>query len=262
MAIVKRVKASMSEIDRGVTYVKAFPVDDNAVTVAGTKGIEWGSLVAVKGDGTSAIFFDNSSTGSGATFIKADATDESKEAVAIVITTSDKSVYAGLDLSNKLTMKPFGTDHENTTVPPVEEVVVTTYDDTKGRLTPLYNTVTTALTGTVEIAGTTALTGTGTAFDTELAVGDLVGVEGEIREVVTVTSATAVVVSEAFVGTASGKTAYQWTDYGRPVYLSATTAGDFTKIKPVTSGAFKQPVGKIVSGNHVAIKIEKGATIA
>jgi hypothetical protein len=257
MAIVKRIMANTSEIDLGVTYAREFPVDDNATTTGALSGMEWGSLMAVKGDGTSVYFYDDNATGVGATAIKADADDETKEATGILVTTSNKDLYAGLDLTNKLIMKPFGTDSENMTTPMVKKVRVHTYNTTAPK-TAIFNTVTTALTGTVAIGGTTAVTGTGTAFTTELTVGDLIEVDSEIREVLTITNDTAVVVSVAFADTATGKTAYQWTDYNRPVYLS-TTAGDYTKILPITG--FKQEVGRIVSGNHVNIDIKPGVAL-
>jgi hypothetical protein len=70
--------------------------------------------------------------------------------------------------------------------------------------------VTLNLTGTVAKAGTTALTGTGSAFLTQLVPGDVVRVPGtttEERIIATVTSDTAATVTVAFANTASGQTA-------------------------------------------------------
>jgi hypothetical protein len=248
MAIVKRIMANTSEIDLGVTYAREFPIDDSFTT-----GMVWGQLMSVDGGGDSDDFY---SSGVGATAILADSTNETKPALGVLVTTSNKDLYAGLNLDNALVMKPFGMDSENMTTPMVKKVRVKIYDSTAPD-TDIYNTVTTALTGTVAIGGTTALTGTTTAFTTELAVGDLVEVEGEVREVKTITNDTAVVTSVAFVGTATGKTANLRSDYGRPVYL--TTSGDFTKVLPISG--WKQEVGTIVSGSHVDIDIKLGATV-
>lgn len=259
MAIVKKAMANTSEIDLGKTYAREFPVDDNVTTTGGAAGIEFASLFAVKGDGTSAYFYEGTESGSGATAIKADATDETKEAIGIIITTSVKSVYGGLDLNSKYIMKPFGTDHENMTTPPCKEVILKVIDDTAPKAN-VFNVDTVKLSGTIEIDGTTAVTGTSTAFTTELAGGDLISVDGEIREVSVITDDTTVTVSEAFAGSSTDEDGYRWTDYGRTVYLG--TAGNFTKVKPVISGNFRQPVGQIVSGTHVQIKIEKGEIVA
>lgn len=67
-----------------------------------------------------------------------------------------------------------------------------------------------ALTGTVAKNGTTAITGTGTLFLTELVPGDNISVPGtatEVREVATITSNTALTVTSAFANSATGQTA-------------------------------------------------------
>ncbi len=259
MAILTKVKGNTTEITRGVTYVREFPVDDGAVTVAGGKGIETGSFFAIKGDGASEGFYKGVEGGVGATVIKADATDMTKEAVGVVVTSSTKDKYAGRDITTNAIMFPVGVAQENGCVPPVREVILSIIDDANPR-TAIFNTKTVALTGTVAIAGTTALVGTGTAFTTELVVGDLVMVEGEIREVKTITDNTNIVVTVAFTGTASGKKGYQWCDYGRKVYLD--TLGKWTKIEPVASGEFKQELGFISSGNNIIVEIKKGIVLA
>lgn len=60
--------------------------------------------------------------------------------------------------------------------------------------------------GTVAIAGTTAVTGTSTTFTTTLQSGALITVNGETRIVNTITSDTALTVTSAFTTTASGQT--------------------------------------------------------
>jgi hypothetical protein len=83
------------------------------------------------------------------------------------------------------------------------------------------------LTGTVSKAGTTALTGAGTAFLSELVVGEVVRVPGtanEDRVIATITSDTAATVSVAFTNTASGQTAQRVTQrqiFGFPTATAA-----------------------------------------
>lgn len=60
-------------------------------------------------------------------------------------------------------------------------------------------------TGTGAIAGGTGVAGTGTAFSTEFAAGDYITVAGETRIIASVTNNTALVVTVAFSGTASGQ---------------------------------------------------------
>ena len=259
MAIITRVKGNTTEITKGETYSKNFPVDDNAVTVAGGKGIETGSFFAVKGDGASKEFYKGIEGGVGATAIKADATDMTKEAVGIVVTSSTKDKYAGRNISTDAIMFPVGVAQENGCVPPIRNVELSIIDDTNPRGF-VFNTKTVELTGTVAIAGDTSVTGTSTLFTTELEVGDLIMVDGEIREVKTITDNTNIVVSVAFTGTASGKKGYQWCDYGRKVYLD--TLGKWTKIEPVASGEFKQELGFISSGNNITVEIKKGIVLA
>lgn len=68
----------------------------------------------------------------------------------------------------------------------------------------------TALTGTVSVtAGQTAVTGTGTAFTTELAVGDAIKIGNEVRTVSAIGSATSLTLSAAHAAGASGVTAYK-----------------------------------------------------
>jgi hypothetical protein len=71
-----------------------------------------------------------------------------------------------------------------------------------------------ALTGTITTAGTTALTGTGTLFTTELAAGSWVRtVAGEVNRVLSITNNTAAVMVRAWSGSESGvagTTDYEW----------------------------------------------------
>lgn len=65
-----------------------------------------------------------------------------------------------------------------------------------------------ALTGTVAIAGSTAVTGTSTRFLDELIVGDYIKVGDESKQVSAITTNTALTVSSAFSATTSGATCY------------------------------------------------------
>lgn len=73
---------------------------------------------------------------------------------------------------------------------------------------------TVALTGTVSTVATTALTGVGTAFDTELAVGSIVRTAGgEVRRIATITNATTATVTRAFANTEPGVAASTYYEY-------------------------------------------------
>lgn len=74
-----------------------------------------------------------------------------------------------------------------------------------------HNTSSANLTGTVaKTASSATLTGTGTAFSTELSVGQMISVPGtaaEVRVVTAIASDTSLTVNSAFANTASGQTA-------------------------------------------------------
>lgn len=252
MAIKKRIKAQNSEYDRGKAYTVAFPVDD-----AQTSGIEWTKLVTIKGDGTSDGLYEFTS-GTGPTLIPASNADETTPAMGIIYDTSLKNLYGGLDLDDSLYYYPIdlADTHENKPLHLVKNIVVECYDDTDID-TLVYNTVKTALTGTVAVNGTT-VTGTTTSFDTEVEAGDYIQVGTEVRQVSTVGSATSITVNEEFETTSTGATAYLAPDIDKPVYLS--TAGDFTKLKPATGRV--QIVGYIRDGKHVEIMIEGDNNVA
>ena len=168
--------------------------------------------------------------------------------MGIVYDTSLKDQYGGLNLDDELVYMPFGVNQENKPLSLVKDVVIEEEDDSdKDAL--IYTTTYTTLTGTVAINGTTAVVGTGTAFDTELTEGDYIIVAGEVKQVRTITDATNLVMTDAFAGTASGETATIDTDYDKPVYLS--TSGDYVKLKPA-SGTI-QKVGYITGGKTVRI---------
>lgn len=85
----------------------------------------------------------------------------------------------------------------------------------------MFSATATNLTGTVaKTNGSASLTGTGTLFTTELAVGDYIQVGTEIRQVLTIPSATSLTVLSIFNATASGVTATK-----PPTKLRANTPG-------------------------------------
>jgi hypothetical protein len=252
MAIRKRIKAQNSEFDRGRAYVTAYPIDDTQ-----TSGVEWTKLVTIKADGASAKFYDFTS-GVGGTLVAASNADETTPAMGIIYDTSLKNVYGGLSLDDSLVYYPIGSDnnHENKPLSLVKEIMVEVYDSTDVDAL-VYNTVKTALAGTVVVDGKT-VTGTSTAFNTALEAGDYIQVGTEIRQVAAVGSATSLTVGEEFTVASTGATAYIASDIDKPVYLGAT--GDFQKLKPATGRV--QIVGYIRSGKHVEIKLEENANVA
>jgi hypothetical protein len=70
----------------------------------------------------------------------------------------------------------------------------------------------TALTGTIVSSGTT-LTGTSTAFDTELLIGDYIHAAGQIRRIATITSATIADTTVAFSPVLAAATGYRYDNY-------------------------------------------------
>jgi hypothetical protein len=70
----------------------------------------------------------------------------------------------------------------------------------------VYTVASSAATGTVAIAGDATLVGTGTAFLTELSVGDKVEVAGEVREIASIANDSNATVTSAFAGTAPTET--------------------------------------------------------
>lgn len=121
------------------------------------------------------------------------------------------------------------------------------------------------LTGTVATAGTTALTGTGTAFLTELKVGDYIVVAGEtVRQVASITSDTAATVSVAFTNTDTGLAVTGKSMYRKPVYLGTTTTSNkfgklglanYTTLVPITGDGQSKMVGWIEDEKTLTIDL-------
>ncbi len=93
-------------------------------------------------------------------------------------------------------------------------------------------TLSSALTGTVSVtAGTAAVTGVGTAFTTELAVGDALKIGTETFTVAAIGSATALTLSANHVAGASGATAYR-----DPTLLAIDNGAAVNKLTVTRSG--------------------------
>lgn len=130
------------------------------------------------------------------------------------------------------------------------------------------------LTGTVTTAGTTALTGLGTAFTTELKVGDWITVntDNELKQIATITSDTAATVTVAFTGSTGGQTITGKSMKNKPVYLGENgtttkfgalnaTIENLTVVTPV-SGEVYQEVGFIDGSKTLHIDLTKQLNVA
>ena len=99
-------------------------------------------------------------------------------------------------------------------------------------------------TGTAAVtAGSQTVTGTSTAFTTELAVGDEININGEVRTVTTIASTTSLTVDAAFVNTASGATVFLLDALLVPTtdFTVSNPSGTTTRITVGAAG--KVPVG-------------------
>lgn len=91
-------------------------------------------------------------------------------------------------------------------------------------------------------AASKTVTGTSTAFTTELRIGDQIEVNGERRRVVAIASDTSLTVNEAFVNSASGKTLYLIDGFLAPT--TDFTVSDVGGFATITAGhATKVPNG-------------------
>lgn len=99
-------------------------------------------------------------------------------------------------------------------------------------------------TGTATVtAGSNAVAGAGTAFATELNIGDEITINGELRTITGITSATALTVDVAFVGAAAGASVFLMDSPLVPTtdYTVSNPSGTITRI---TVGlAAKVPLG-------------------
>ena len=242
MATKYKVDFAKADVEYGKVYSFTPWLDQSY-----TNGVEVATLLAFKGNGATDAKEGKVTT----TYEVADAS-ELKKAVGVVWRDSLKPVgvrddaYTAVQNYNQNIYMPYG-DQEEKGLVPIKEFAIQVMDDDKEYF---FNTVDTALTGTIEVAGGAldTVVGTGTAFDTELEVGDLIKVGNEKREVTVIGSATSVTVLADFSGAiTAGATAYQASDLDRSIFLGED--GIITKTAP-TSGLV-QKVGKVVNGNKV-----------
>ncbi len=266
MAITYKVKYSQFDVEEGRSYDAGYYADnDYGDGTIGTTGMALGRLVAFKSDGNTGA---EGYAGKTVTTLQyADASD-AKKAVGFIWRAS----WTKKDLSpiDKITTKddnyyPVGysttlLERESEPLVMIKRGVVVVQDTTRNYH---FNTVKKALTGTIEVAGgdLDTVVGTGTAFTTELRVGDLISVGGVIKEVKKITDATHLDVTVAFAGAVAALTAiYVESDLGRPIYLGEN--GLYTIATPA-SGSFMQIVGYVVNGNNILVNLEldiKGKT--
>ena len=210
------------------------------VSASETNGIPIGYPVSIDGNGD---------------FIKADQANALK-ADGYIYTGSRVDEFGAYNANPRTPRMPYGA-RESEPLGLLEEGVIYVTDDV-GADVSLFRTVDSTITGTVATNGTTTVTGTGTAFDTELKVGDYIVIAGEtVRQVKAIASATSLTVSVACSTTASGKAVTAKSQLNKPIYLGATSGtGAFTKLglpyatlKPVTGDGLSQVVGKVLAKN-------------
>ncbi len=259
MAITYEVKFSQSDVTEGRAYNAVYFADeDYADGTIGTTGLGLGKLVGIKDDGESLAYGGKTAP----TLQYADASSGIK-AVGFVWRASAPAVDT--TITDQLTnidanYYPYG-DREDTGLVMIKRGAIVVKDTTRDYY---FNTTKKAITGTVEVAGGALddVVGTGTSFTTELRVGDLIEVDGQVKEVVTITDNTNLVVGSNFSGAvAAGEAIYISSDLFRPVFLGED--GLFKVVTP-TSGLFKQTVGYVVNGNNILVNLEldiTGATV-
>jgi len=250
MAITYKVKTSQLDVNYGKAHSLGLFVDnDYGDGTIGTTGLALGRAVAIKSDGdTDAV---SSTT---ATLQYADASTV-KKMVGFVYRTSPRAVDT--TVSDMLTTAdqnyyPYG-DREDTALTIIREGEIVVEDTTRDYH---FNTYKKTLTGTVEVASgdLDAVVGTGTAFTTELRVGDLIIVDGQTKEVASITSDTALGTTTAFSGAvAASEPIYGESDLFRPIYVGED--GLYTIVTPSTSTALSQKVGYVANGNNIHIDL-------
>lgn len=243
MAITYEIKLSQTELGKGAS--NKFFVDESYAST----GIGLAKFVSIKPNGTSKAF--NGQTG--ATWQLASSTGL-LPAQGIVYTTSAPKVDRTVadfftDVDNNF--YPYG-DRETEGLLPIHNAEMVVRDSSRERF---FNTVQKPLTGKVSVVGAgTAVAGTGTAFTTELRVGDYIIVGGVEKQVASITSDTALDVTEAFTGAVALAVGYIGSDLFKYIYLS--TNGGITKLVPTTVGTLKQKIGFVINGNNIKIDLD------
>jgi hypothetical protein len=131
--------------------------------------------------------------------------------------------------------------------PAIADGVATTYDTTIPFVALANNNLLARVsrstrTGTATIAGTTAVTGSGTAFTTELRIGDEISINGEVRNIIAIASATALTVDRAFATSAAGASVFLLDSFLVPTTdFSVSNVGGFCRF--TVTAAAKAPAG-------------------
>ena len=247
MGFKLRIRDSFSELKRGVAYPKGYHVDNDL------EGIEMTSLLALKTDGKVKEISGEISTQP--TWVLADGADPTLQPVSVAYDSSMKDQYGGLNLDETVIKKPKFTDMENEPMSPCKDTVVEWHDDVDAHAL-YYRTIKEKLTGTVEVAGgsLSTVTGTDTAFTTELKVGEYIIADGQVRQVTAIATDTELTVGEDFDGAiTAGEDVYVDTMIEKNVWAdTSTNAGKFTEVKP-TYGTDDNAVGKILTGKQVRL---------
>lgn len=248
MVFKKTVRKAFNELTRGVTYPVSYPVD-NSYTI----GIELGKLITLKFDGKTKNTYGELEDA--ITWQIADGTKDTMKPMGVVYETSAKDPRGAITEESLEVFYPVGVGVETGKLDITKEFVIEWYDDEDASKL-YYNTKRVALTGTVTVDTVTdakAVVGIGTAFTTELTVGDYIVVEDEVRQVANIVDDTTLSVVDVFKVNHSGVFAYKDSMIGKKVY--ATTNGDFTHIIPVGQTE-ADAIGEILSGKHVYINLK------
>lgn len=155
------------------------------------------------------------------------------------VTYASKSIF-------KTTINPKMPIADRNSLKQLEAVRVSYTGQTNGTVKLRYSVDGSLLTGTADPTASTTLTGTGTLFLTELAVGDLVTVNNESRVVTAIASNTSLTVDSAFSDSVAGKI------YKMVSIISETT----TAIEDVKEATMQNDGNAFLSGREFQFQIE------
>ena len=260
MSISYKVKTSQLDVSYGKAHSQTLFVDnDYSDGTIGTTGLGLGKLVAIKSDGESSAPLNAGKTVP--TLKYADASTLAK-AVSFVWRTSARAVdttVTDMLAGDDANYYPWGPreDESLTMIREGEIVVVDTLRDFH------FNTTRKAMAGTSTIEnGSDTFAGAGTAYDTELRVGDVVYVGTEVLEIQSIASATVMVATSNLIGTTvTAGTTYIESDLYRTMYTGED--GLATIATPATSAKLSQKIGYVVNGNnfHIDFSIDPNGSI-
>ena len=255
MSISYKVKTSQLDVSYGKAHSQTLFVDNDYSTT----GLGLGKLVAIKSDGESSAPLNSGKTVP--TLKYADASTLAK-AVSFVWRTSARAVdttVTDLLAEDDANYYPWGSreDESLTMIREGEIVVVDPSRDFH------FNTTRKAMAGTSTIStGTATFAGAGTAYDTELRVGDVVYVGTEVLEIHSITSATVMEATSNLIGsTVTAGPTYIESDLYRMMYTGDD--GLATIVTPATSTKLSQKIGYVVNGSnfHIDFSIDPNGSI-